>query len=408
VYTGDKRSAGTTSNVFIALEGSKDRTEEQCLLGGKFERNSVDRFVIDAPYDLGEIRSVIVGSDDTGPSSGWFLDKVEVNGRSFFCKNWIGTDENGKVAPHAHVLSPFEMLAKKRHARSPSLSTEKVFLQVSARAVPRQDRLHNGVRAYMHRDHGWAGEDAYFAVGDNSLNPAMGVADGVSQWEDKGIDAGQFSRTLMKNARNIVKSLTYESIVRPLDVLKESYARVKEKRIEGSCTACILTLDRSEKLLRAANLGDSGYIVLGEWDTHSRPQIIYKSLPQEHFFGYPYQLGHHTHSDSPDDAEKSKVHVREYDLVILGTDGLLDNVSVNEMMSIAQDVASDKRLSRQEQLQTLTFKLRAAAYDNSISRDISTPYSEAASDEFQLVYRGGKRDDITVIAGFVSRSPNRG
>ncbi len=54
--------------------------------------------------------------------------------------------------------------------------------------------------------------------------------------------------------------------------------------------------------LASANIGDSGFIVLGR--TKERPQLHkkYHSPQQEHQFGYPYQLGHHGKADSPNDA----------------------------------------------------------------------------------------------------------
>ena len=54
--------------------------------------------------------------------------------------------------------------------------------------------------------------------------------------------------------------------------------------------------------LASANVGDSGFVVLGR--TKERPQLHkkYHSPQQEHQFGYPYQLGHHGQADSPEDA----------------------------------------------------------------------------------------------------------
>ncbi len=45
--------------------------------------------------------------------------------------------------------------------------------------------------------------------------------------------------------------------------------------------------------------------------------------------------------------------------------------------------------------------LLQTAYAISRERRRITPYSLAASDEFDMVYNGGKEDDVTVVVAFV-------
>ncbi len=45
--------------------------------------------------------------------------------------------------------------------------------------------------------------------------------------------------------------------------------------------------------------------------------------------------------------------------------------------------------------------LAKLAYDSSRDRRKVTPYSEAASEAFNMVYSGGKPDDITVLVAFL-------
>uniref|UniRef100_A0A7S2ZK27 Protein phosphatase n=1 Tax=Rhodosorus marinus TaxID=101924 RepID=A0A7S2ZK27_9RHOD len=419
VYTGNKRGAGTTANVFVSLKGNLDETDEQYLYGGRFERNSVDRFVIDAPYDLGEIQSIVIGTDRGEDSTGWFLDKVEVNGRPFFCSNWIGRDTSSHFV---QVLTPFQVAKAKKSVRSTVASSQALQLVTASYAIPHSEKVLEGTKAVLKKGFGWAGEDAFFTVESNSLNPAMGVADGVYQWRERGIDAGKFSRCLMRNAREIITMVGQTGKLEALDVLRESYARVKEKRVQGSCTACIAILDSSEMLLKSANLGDSGFVVLGEWDSFNRPQDIFHTPPQEHRFGcvdslfvpivvscyahrievgvsglrdlyvalccqrFPYQLGHHSHSSSPDDAELAQVNIREHDLIIMGSDGLLDNVSRSEIMSIVQDVANLNYSDRKGQVREVSFRLANAAYENSKSKNkVCSDSSLRASRVFRTV-----------------------
>ena len=66
--------------------------------------------------------------------------------------------------------------------------------------------------------------------------------------------------------------------------------------LQGTSTACILVLEDNK--LHAANLGDSGFIVIRE------QKVVFKSPSQQHRFNFPYQLGcPGTMSDLPEHAE---------------------------------------------------------------------------------------------------------
>lgn len=48
-----------------------------------------------------------------------------------------------------------------------------------------------------------------------------------------------------------------------LAVMQQSVAHVQAMGLQGSTTACVLTVDQRTGQLHAANLGDSGFLVLG-------------------------------------------------------------------------------------------------------------------------------------------------
>ncbi|KAL7975753.1 hypothetical protein Chor_001243, partial [Crotalus horridus] len=69
VKTGDKKNAGTDSNVFIVLYGSKDDTGTIFLKASKtnrnkFERDKVDVFTVEC-VDLGDLKKIKIGHDNT-------------------------------------------------------------------------------------------------------------------------------------------------------------------------------------------------------------------------------------------------------------------------------------------------------------------------------------------------------
>uniref|UniRef100_A0A8C3H224 Lipoxygenase homology PLAT domains 1 n=1 Tax=Corvus moneduloides TaxID=1196302 RepID=A0A8C3H224_CORMO len=104
VKTGDKKNAGTDANVFITLYGSKDDTGIVSLKASKinknkFERGKVDEFTVES-VDIGDLKKIKIGHDNTGNSTGWFLEWVEIDAPSlgqclkFPCGRWLDKSED--------------------------------------------------------------------------------------------------------------------------------------------------------------------------------------------------------------------------------------------------------------------------------------------------------------------------
>ena len=83
VKTADVRGAGTDSDTWITVYGTKgDSGERELFATGKncFERNKLDTFILKVP-DLGEpthIKMKLAGNRDLLGSAAWCLDKVDV------------------------------------------------------------------------------------------------------------------------------------------------------------------------------------------------------------------------------------------------------------------------------------------------------------------------------------------
>uniref|UniRef100_A0A3Q7HXL2 Protein phosphatase n=1 Tax=Solanum lycopersicum TaxID=4081 RepID=A0A3Q7HXL2_SOLLC len=86
------------------------------------------------------------------------------------------------------------------------------------------------------------GEDAHFI---DELFKTIGVADGVGGWAKQGIDAGIYSRELMKNSHIVTYYEAMKGHVNPKRVLEEANENTNSK---GLSTACIVTFN-SEKVL---------------------------------------------------------------------------------------------------------------------------------------------------------------
>ena len=76
-------------------------------------------------------------------------------------------------------------------------------------------------------------------------------------------------------------------------------------------------LDSTKSILHAANLGDSGFLVLRKQG--ETLITIAKSMEQCHQFNFPYQIG--TGGDHPSKAVVYSVDIEHNDIVVLGTDG---------------------------------------------------------------------------------------
>lgn len=125
--------------------------------------------------------------------------------------------------------------------------------------------------------------------------------------------------------------------------------------------------------------------------------VVYRTSQQEHEFGWPYALGHHEYASKPADAMMKSLHVVPGDTIVMGSDGLFDNVFVTQ---IVEQVS----LSRQEGKgpQALVQKLTEMAHISSLETHEETPYSRGYSEAFDLAMSGGKPDDITVLVAHIS------
>ncbi|KAM4746369.1 lipoxygenase homology domain-containing protein 1 [Anableps anableps] len=104
IKTGEKKYAGTDANVFAILFGEKDDTGLINLKAcknykNKFEQGMINEFIVEA-VDLGDLEKLRIGHDNSGGSSGWFLDWVEVDAPSqgqrlrFPCGRWLDKGED--------------------------------------------------------------------------------------------------------------------------------------------------------------------------------------------------------------------------------------------------------------------------------------------------------------------------
>ncbi|XP_047329364.1 protein phosphatase PTC7 homolog fig-like [Impatiens glandulifera] len=231
------------------------------------------------------------------------------------------------------------------------------------------------------------GDDAHFICPDEN---AIGVADGVEEWDKFGVDSGEFAREVMFRSVAAIREEPRGSID-TFRVLKKAHALLQA---EGSSTVCIIAL--TERGLHAVNLGDSGFMVIRDECT------VFKSPPQQHAFNRTYHLAAIGNgADLPSSAQVFSVPVIPGDVIIAGSDGLFDNLYSNEIISVAVN-AIRAGLDPEATAQ----KIAASARQSGDDKMRSTPFSTAAQNA-GFRYSGGKLDDITVLVSFVKENAPR-
>ncbi|XP_073028703.1 uncharacterized protein [Primulina eburnea] len=225
------------------------------------------------------------------------------------------------------------------------------------------------------------GEDAYFVTGQTWL----GVADGVGQWSFEGTNPGVYAQELMKNCEKLALDCNSDSICNPTELLKLS---VGETQSPGSSTVLLAQL--VGQVLQVANIGDSGFIILRHGSVYKR------SSPMLHVFHFPLQI---ERGDDPSNlAEFYRIDLEEEDVIILASDGLLDNLYDQEITSeVSKYLAADCKPKE------IAEALAAKAQEVGKSVTARSPFADNAQAAGYAGYTGGKLDDVTVIVSVVQR-----
>ena len=259
-------------------------------------------------------------------------------------------------------------------------------LEVSHWAVPKEGRGGGPSRP---------SEDSYLFSPD-----ALVVCDGVGGWAARGIDSGAYSRALCAGAARALQDAAAEErlqflLPKPLLLLQAGYQHACGERLEGSSTALVALLDGDR--LRTASLGDCVLLVIrGE-------EVVFRTAESLHAFNFPFQLGPASR-DGPDSATEQECVVQAGDVLVAASDGLFDNVHDAEIASIvsnyepaAEEVEAEEGSSG-EGLAGALGRVALAVARSSVAK---SPFGKQMYQEQGTLYRGGKMDDITVLAANV-------
>lgn len=244
------------------------------------------------------------------------------------------------------------------------------------------------------------GEDAHYV---SARYAAFGVADGVGGWAAQGIDPSVYPRLLMAVAERVSGEHAY-----PMDTLRAAHAAA---HAPGSCTVALASVQGGA--LRVASLGDCGVRVV------RGGAVEFASEVQEHSFNRPLQLAserHHPGASAPGEARQYEVPLQAGDAIIMGSDGLFDNLWDWEMLDLVARAGLDDAFAAgaplaamQAAAARLAESLAAAAARNAGDRRYRSPFSHERHERMapplmRAMLRappGGKLDDVTCVVGLV-------
>ncbi|KAL6899453.1 hypothetical protein ACP4OV_006111 [Aristida adscensionis] len=231
-------------------------------------------------------------------------------------------------------------------------------------------------------------EDAHFG---HAAAGVVGVADDVGGYRGKVADAAAFARGLMHSAHEEVALAAPGTRVCPHTLLDRAYQRTAASRTAAASTATILSL--AGRALRWAYVGDSGFAVF------RGGALLLRSQPQQVFFNCPYQLNAEAGGFTAAHAAAGEVPAMDGDVVVVGTDGLFDNVSDDELERMVR-MGTALRFTPRNMAEVVA----AFAHEAARCTYRDTPYSVEKRKHHGTAATGGKPDDITVIVAFIVSS----
>ncbi|CBN75514.1 conserved unknown protein [Ectocarpus siliculosus] len=323
---------------------------------------------------------------------------------------------------------------------------------VGAVALPHPHKMTDGGVSANKREHRHLevaddptlSEDAYFVLDvawptetTDTVN-YVGLADGVGSWRRVGVDPREFSHRLMHWAREYIVSMSPGSGIggegvmsppppKPHEVLMAAWEYTIGEKVVGSSTACVAALDYDLEQLSFSNIGDCGVVVLRHIDSNvagymrekktprhlrdSDLRLAFISQQQLRSFNLPYQFGYtnvpedNANFETPRDAVNTSFPVRPGDIIILATDGLFDNMELENISSVALEwetkwfggpmggLNEHNNAALEDLAETLGHRARELSLDN--TRD--SPFALLAK-ENDIMWGGGMPYYITVVA----------
>jgi serine/threonine protein phosphatase PrpC len=176
------------------------------------------------------------------------------------------------------------------------------------------------------RDEEWLtreGEEALKSEGEGGISNKTSSDSNVQSNQDDD-NNNEWANRARDRVSNLTTNLEKPSRrpLSPIEIMQRGFERtmsvVKAERIEGSSTALVAVLEDNQ--LRVANLGDCACMVI------RNGEIVFRTIEMQHSFNFPKQLGGWARDEPMKDAELYTIKVEKNDIVLLSSDGVVDNL----------------------------------------------------------------------------------
>lgn len=241
-------------------------------------------------------------------------DLINEYKRFLFYKNFF-MKKPVRMLESSNLITPFKIYSSSKGLR----------IRAGGSSIPHIKKIFRG------------GEDAYKIEEDNWM---IVVADGVGGWNSKGIDPSLFSKCLVNNVCQVFNSKR-KSIFLEINIEERMKSLLQDAinstiSIKGSSTLSLFMTDPNERKGYSALIGDSLILIASLNDKTSDFYLSFISVEQNHGFNIPYQVG--KDCDSASFSKVTEHELTDKDIVIIATDGLWDNLSVKNILSLINQV----------------------------------------------------------------------
>lgn len=188
----------------------------------------------------------------------------------------------------------------------------------------------------------------------------VGIADGVSQIEDFGIDASELPNELLnaieeQAVAQLLPGCETEEYMGPISMMREAYEATS---CQGSTTVLTATMDNSTRIhgklhpmIAICSIGDCEILVLRRNQQGNLAMAFHTEMQRvDGNAQCPLQLSRVDDTIDPNFDPSTMIEVIERgsavhcvsayegDIVILGTDGVFDNLFIDEIIAICDDM----------------------------------------------------------------------
>lgn len=228
------------------------------------------------------------------------------------------------------------------------------------------------------------GEDAAFISEHQNV---FGVFDGVSgapKIQGYPLYSEMLSSKIYSYAqKEVIPFRTMKDLIFSLEKAK-GYA---DMYATGASTALLAAIS-PEGILRALNVGDSTLLVI------RNNNVIIRTDGKTHSFNTPYQLAKHC-PDHPQDGTKLEFQLESGDIIVMASDGVLDNLFEKQILSLVSNQKhnqntskgnNDNKLVHTISPEILTNDIIKLARKISMNSNVETPFSLAFKQNYEAKF----------------------